>query len=59
MIKIRPNKKAPTAIICESLPETNGIGIVSAKYNVIKELFTKKRVLNFFIYLLDSTYLGK
>ena len=29
MIKISPNKKAPTAIICESLPETNGIGITA------------------------------
>jgi len=27
----------------------NGIGIVSAKYKEIKELFTKKRVLNFSI----------
>ena len=29
--------------------EINGIGIVSAKYKEIKELFTKKRVLNFSI----------
>ena len=29
--------------------ETKGIGIVSAKYKEIKELFTKKRVLNFSI----------
>ena len=29
--------------------EINGIGIVSAKYKVIKELYTKKRVLNFSI----------
>ena len=29
--------------------DINGIGIVSAKYKEIKELFTKKRVLNFSI----------
>ena len=29
--------------------ETNGIGIVSARYKVINELLTKKRVLNFSI----------
>jgi len=29
--------------------EINGIGMVSAKYKEIKELFTKKRVLNFSI----------
>ncbi len=29
--------------------DINGIGIVSAKYKVINELFTKKRVLNFSI----------
>jgi len=29
--------------------EMNGIGIVSAKYKEIKELFTKKRVLYFSI----------
>ena len=29
--------------------EINGMGIVSAKYKEIKELFTKKRVLNFSI----------
>ena len=27
--------------------ETNGIGIVSARYKETNELFTKKRVLNF------------
>jgi len=29
--------------------DINGMGIVSAKYKEIKELFTKKRVLNFSI----------
>jgi len=29
--------------------EISGIGIVSAKYKEIKELFTEKRVLNFSI----------
>tara|TARA_A100001234_G_scaffold218076_1_gene226472 strand:- start:507 stop:656 length:150 start_codon:yes stop_codon:yes gene_type:complete len=29
--------------------EINGMGIVSARYKEIKELFTKKRVLNFSI----------
>jgi hypothetical protein len=29
--------------------EINGMGIVSARYREIKELFTKKRVLNFSI----------
>tara|TARA_B000000557_G_C20713211_1_gene416827 strand:- start:726 stop:857 length:132 start_codon:yes stop_codon:yes gene_type:complete len=29
--------------------EINGIGIVSARYREINELFTKKRVLNFSI----------
>ena len=38
--------------------EINGIGIVSAKYKEIKELFTKKRVLNFSIIQLISLYFG-
>ena len=40
--------------IFKLLIEINGIGIVSAKYKVIKELFTKKRVLNFSIIKLGS-----
>ena len=35
--------------IFKFLLEIKGIGIVSAKYNEIKELLTKKRVLNFSI----------
>ena len=35
--------------IFNSSIEINGIGIVSAKYKEIKELFTERRVLNFSI----------
>ena len=33
--------------------DIKGIGIVSAKYKEIKELFTKKSVLNFYIIFVE------
>ena len=39
--------------------EINGIGIVSAKYKEIKELFTKNRVLNFSVIYKETFYSGK
>ena len=37
--------------------DIKGMGIVSAKYREIKELFTKKRVLNFSIIFLEPFFL--
>ena len=45
-------------MILNSSTDKNGIGIVSAKYKEINELFTKKRVLNFSIIPQRSFYFG-
>ena len=45
--KINPKTKVIIENIFNFSLEINGIGNVSAKYNEIKELLTKKRVLNF------------
>jgi hypothetical protein len=47
IIKINPKTKVIIENIFNFSLEINGIGNVSAKYNEIKELLTKKRVLNF------------
>ena len=49
MIKYRPKTNTKIEKIFSLSIEIKGIGIVSAKYKEIKELFTKKRVLNFSI----------
>jgi hypothetical protein len=48
-IKYKPKKNVIIDRTFNLSVEMNGIGIVSAKYKEINELFTKKRVLNFFI----------
>ena len=59
IIKYKPKKNAIVEGILNLSIEINGIGIVSAKYNVTSELLTKKRVLNFsIIYLKGSVYSG-
>ena len=47
MIKKKKKTKVNIESIFKFSLEINGIGSVSAKYNEIKELLTKKRVLNF------------
>ena len=49
MIKYRPKTNTKIEKIFNLSIEITGIGIVRAKYKEIKELFTKKRVLNFSI----------
>ena len=49
MIKNRPIRNIITENILNCSIEIKGIGIVRAKYKEIKELFTEKSVLNFWI----------
>ena len=49
IIKYKPKTNINKEKIFNLSIEINGIGIVSAKYKEIKELFTKNRVLNFSI----------
>ena len=47
IIKYRPNTNVIIEGIFNCSIEINGMGIVSAKYKVINELFTERSVLNF------------
>ena len=49
IVKNNPKTNVKIEKIFKFSFEINGIGIVSAKYKVIKELLTKKRDLNFSI----------
>ena len=49
MIKNRPIRNIIIENILNCSIEIKGIGIVRAKYKEIKELFTEKSVLNFWI----------
>ena len=50
-IKNNPKKNSIIENIFNLSFEINGIGIVSARYNEINEVFTIKRVLNFSVIL--------
>ena len=58
IIKSNPTIKANIESIFNFSLERNGIGMVSAKYKLIRELFTTKRVLNFSIIFLKDFQSG-
>ena len=59
IIKYRPKTNANMEKIFNLSIEINGIGIVSAKYKEIKELFTKKKSFILFNHLIRPFQSGK